>query len=191
MDNDTTILLSQMMKELNFTKYIELAEYFGISPASISGWIERGTTKTALKYAHKKGMDVEKLKQEMSKLKSSLQYEKNEDFNKPNEDFKKKLEKYKKLDQIGEDFQNFIAEIKKHEGDYQREFKLQCCIKIEKIKQQIITILNEYSIEYDTKKGLNDSLLDLPGRLGDGQTVNIQISENTLIDLLSKAQTND
>lgn len=194
MENDTTILLSEMLKELNFTKYIELAEYFGISPASISGWIERGTTKTALKYAFKKGMDVKNLKDKMAQIKSSsLINEKNENFNSPvetakneNEDLKKKLDKYKKLDKIEEDFQNFIGEIKKNEEDYTREFKLFCFKKIENTKNKILEILNEYSSSSETKKDLNCNVLSLPATLQNGETIKIELEENVLLDLFAK-----
>lgn len=66
--NKAIVLIDLMMKELGFEKYYELADYFGVTAASLSGWVNRNSTKAALKHAAKKGMDSALLEKKLAEI---------------------------------------------------------------------------------------------------------------------------
>lgn len=63
--NKAIILVDLMLKELGFEKYYELADFFGVTAASISGWVNRNSTKAAFKHAARKGMDINSLQKKL------------------------------------------------------------------------------------------------------------------------------
>lgn len=66
--NKAIVLIDLMLKELGFEKYYELADYFGVTAASLSGWVNRNSTKAALKHAAKKGMDSALLEKKLAEI---------------------------------------------------------------------------------------------------------------------------
>ena len=66
--NKAIVLIDLMLKELGFEKYYELADYFGVTAASLSGWVNRNSTKAALKHAAKKGMDSAWLEKKLAEI---------------------------------------------------------------------------------------------------------------------------
>ncbi len=70
--NKAIILIDLMMQELGVKNYYELANYFGITAASLTGWITRNSVNAAIKHAHKKKMDVDKLLKKMDEIIESV-----------------------------------------------------------------------------------------------------------------------
>ena len=55
--NDAQKLINIIMRDLGFSRLIELSNYFQISNGSFHGWLKRNSIRTIFKYAKKYGID--------------------------------------------------------------------------------------------------------------------------------------
>lgn len=55
--NDAQKLINIIMRDLGFSRLIELSNYFQISNGSFHGWLKRDSVRTIFKYAKKFGID--------------------------------------------------------------------------------------------------------------------------------------
>lgn len=55
--NDAQKLINIIMRDLGFSRLIELSNYFKISNGSFHGWLKRNSVRTILKYCKKHGID--------------------------------------------------------------------------------------------------------------------------------------